>query len=250
MLLVVPWSCRFGGTWDDVLGVLGPDHLSGDKCAAEASPDCCLLHAAASVCTGTWCAHTWGEEGKVCGQPCLQRAQCVCGSEHHLASCSLCAAINLVIWRWGSASFGPGGWWGPVPKSSAAVPAHTSPCGPCLLLGIPVPAWDPHAVPAWRPHCTARPWSVPSPAPPGSCFFLNRPVPRLPAGAAVLACRGVLHLLQRWRELPGPSCINEQGQPAGAEAGGVQRGTMGGPRCIHGWWGCLCSLQRSLPTAR
>lgn len=103
------------------------------KSVVEASPGYCLLCTAASICTGTWCTCTWGEEGKVHGQPHLQRAQCACGGEHHSAAFSPCTALNVVIWWWGSASFGVGCLWGPAPKPSpAAAPAHASPCGPCI----------------------------------------------------------------------------------------------------------------------
>lgn len=76
--LVVPRSCRFGGTRGDELCALCPGHLSGAERLTEASPGCCLLCTTVSVRAGMWCSGTWGEEGKVPGQPCLQRAQGLC----------------------------------------------------------------------------------------------------------------------------------------------------------------------------
>lgn len=100
-----------------------------------------------------------------------------------------------------------------LPVVPVVLPAAGHPC-PCM------------GVPCWAYHCTAYPWSVSSPAPPGACF-LNHRVPRLPQEAAVLACQEVLHWLQRWWELPGISWMNKQGQLARAGPGGIRRGTVG-----------------------
>lgn len=107
-----------------------------------------------------------------------------------------------------------------LPVVLVVLPAAGHPC-PCM------------GVPCWAYHCTAYPWSVSSPAPPGTCF-LNHRVPRLPQEAAVLACREVLHWLQRWWELPGISWMNKQGQLARAGPGGIRRGTgCSVPCCTH-----------------
>lgn len=128
------WSCRFGGTWGDVLGVLGLSHLSGDERAAEeASLGCCLLCAAASIHPGTRCALFGGKKGKSMVSPACKVCVCVCVAVgtaqlvfHH--------ALLLILLP-GSGGAPPlarqaGG--GPAPKPfPAAAPTHASPCGPC-----------------------------------------------------------------------------------------------------------------------
>lgn len=117
---------------------------------------------------------------------------------------------------------GKSDWRDPAPKTSlaAATPVHTSPCGP----GGPACCWA--SLSLHGSPMLGLPWSVSSPTPPGS-FFINHHVPRLPEGAAVLACQEVLHWLQRWWELPGISWMNQQGELARAGPGGVRRGTVG-----------------------
>lgn len=203
------WCCGdLGALGVGVLGTLGPGHLSGDERVVEASSICCLL------CTAPQPPSTQG-----CGVLVLVERKgksvvsCACKGPRG------CVAVITAQLHFHRAllliSLSGGGGAPPLAREAGGVlPLN-------LLLLLLLPTLFPVVLPSSRLLDIPSLHGIPM-------LSLLAPAkePRLPTGAAILTCCGVLHRLQRWREVPVALYMNKEGQRAGAEVGGVHQGSM------------------------